>query len=73
MDANRRFGHRDRPSVKQIYALCAALCERQGEGFPETRIEASELIERLRIESGHPNPSLREREVRPKLRPDRLK
>jgi hypothetical protein len=73
MEANRRFGHRDRPSVKQIYALCAALCERHGEGFPETRVEASELIERLRIENGHANPSLRVKEVRPSHRPDRLR
>jgi hypothetical protein len=44
------------PTVRQIYALAAALCERMGEGFPETRDEASETIERLRIENGHPAP-----------------
>jgi len=73
MESNRRFGHRDKPSVKQIYALCAALCERQGEAFPESRVEASELIERVRTENGHPVPSLREKEVMPLRRPDRLR
>ena len=47
-----------RPTVRQIYALAAALCERAGEEFPETRGDASELIERLRIENGHPAPRL---------------
>jgi hypothetical protein len=47
-----------RPTVRQIYALAAALCERAGEEFPETRDAASELIERLRIENGHPAPRL---------------
>lgn len=42
--------------MRQIYALAAALCERAGEEFPATRGEASELIERLRIENGHPSP-----------------
>jgi hypothetical protein len=46
------------PTVRQTYALAGALCERAGEGFPETRAEASELIERLRIENGHPAPRL---------------
>jgi len=44
------------PTVRQIYALAAALCERAGEDFPETREGASETIERLRIENGHPAP-----------------
>jgi hypothetical protein len=47
-----------KPTVRQVYALAAALCERMGEEFPETRDDASELIERLRIENGHPAPSL---------------
>ena len=47
-----------RPTVRQIYALAAALCERAGEEFPESRDAASELIERLRIENGHPAPAL---------------
>jgi hypothetical protein len=45
-------------TVRQTYALAAALCERVGEEFPETREAASELIERLRIENGHPAPRL---------------
>ena len=52
-----RLGDR-RPTVRQIYALAAALCERQGEAFPETFDAASELIERLRLEAGHPAPRL---------------
>jgi hypothetical protein len=47
-----------RPTVRQIYALAAALCERAGEELPETRDGASELIERLRTENGHPAPRL---------------
>ena len=47
-----------RPTVRQIYALAAALCERAGEEFPDDRDAASELIERLRIENGHPAPRL---------------
>jgi hypothetical protein len=46
------------PTVRQVYALAAALCERAGEEFPETREAASETIERLRIENGHPAPRL---------------
>ncbi len=46
------------PTVRQVYALAAALCERAGEEFPETRADASETIERLRIENGHPAPKL---------------
>ena len=46
------------PTVRQIYALAAALCERSGEEFPATREVASEMIERLRAENGHPAPEL---------------
>ena len=46
------------PTTRQIYALAAALCERMGEEFPETREAASATIERLRIENGHPAPRL---------------
>jgi hypothetical protein len=58
--------------VRQVYALAAALCERHGEQFPESRAEASELIERIRTENGHPAPSLRAPVELPRLRPDRL-
>jgi hypothetical protein len=50
----------DKPTVRQIYALAAALCERAGDEFPETRETASELIERLRLEAGHPAPRLQD-------------
>jgi hypothetical protein len=54
-----------KPTIRQVYALAAALCERAGEEFPETREQASELIERLRIESGHPAPRLEDVLFRP--------
>jgi hypothetical protein len=57
-----------KPTIRQVYALAAALCERVGEEFPETSDGASELIERLRIESGHPAPRLEDRPLRPGLR-----
>jgi hypothetical protein len=47
-----------RPTVRQVYALAVALCERADEAFPETFEQASELIARLRLESGHPAPRL---------------
>ena len=47
-----------KPTVRQVYALAAALADRLGEEFPATAAEASELIERLRTESGHPAPRL---------------
>ncbi len=46
------------PTTRQIYALAAAFCEQTGETFPETLADASDLIERLRIELGHPAPFL---------------
>jgi hypothetical protein len=46
------------PTVRQIYALAAELCERAGEEFPASFEGASETIERLRIENGHPYPRL---------------
>jgi hypothetical protein len=39
-------------------ALVAAFCERVGEDFPRDRASASALIERLRLELGHPQPRL---------------
>ncbi len=60
---------RDRkPTVRQVYALAAALCERLGEEFPETSEAASELIERLRLENGHPQPRLEDVPFRPRRR-----
>ncbi|MER3409922.1 MAG: hypothetical protein C4305_02480 [Thermoleophilia bacterium] len=40
-----------RPTVKQVYAIARALCERAGEEWPETREQASLLISRLRQEA----------------------
>jgi hypothetical protein len=57
---------RMKPTARQIYALAAALCERAGEEFPETREAASELIERLRIENGHPAPRLEDTPLQPR-------
>ena len=56
------------PTVRQVYALAGAFCERAGEAFPETRAEASELIERLRIENGHPAPRLSDTPLRRRRR-----
>jgi len=56
------------PTVRQVYALAGALCECAGEAFPETRAEASELIERLRIENGHPAPRLSDTPLRRRRR-----
>ena len=49
------------PTVKQVYALAAALCTFTGQEFPRTRDEATDLIERIRLDIGHPEPSLPER------------
>jgi len=57
MEAPARLGDR-RPTVRQVYALAAALCERLGEEFPTSGADASELIERVRRENGHPAPAL---------------
>jgi len=57
--------------VRQIYALAAALCEKAGEEFPQTREAASELIERLRLENGHPAPRLEDLPPLPPRRPRR--
>jgi hypothetical protein len=55
-----------RPTVRQVYALAAALAERLGEEFPATAAQASQLIERLRIEMGHPAPRLEDTTPRPR-------
>jgi hypothetical protein len=57
-----------KPTVRQIYALAAALAERLGEAFPATAAQASELIERLRIENGHPTPRLEDTPLQPRPR-----
>ena len=50
--------------MKQVYAIAFELCERAGEQFPDTVAEASEMIERLRVENGKP---VERREVMPGL------
>jgi hypothetical protein len=55
-----------KPTVRQMYALARALCERAGEEFPETFEAASELIERVRVENGHPAPRLEDVPIRPR-------
>ncbi len=37
-----------KPTIRQIYAIARLLLAEAGEGWPEDRGEASELIERLR-------------------------
>jgi hypothetical protein len=48
------------PTVKQVYALAAVLCQMVDEEFPKDRENASQLIERFRRALGHPNPRLDE-------------
>ena len=57
-----------KPTIRQVYALAAALCERAGEEFPTTWETASELIERLRVENGHPQPRLEDVPFKPRGR-----
>lgn len=62
-----------KPTVRQVFALAAVLCQMVDEPFPETRGAASELIERFRRELGHPHAKLedspqRHRRVNPKTR-----
>jgi len=57
-------GMEARPTVRQVYALAAALCDGAGLAFPRTRGQASALIERLRMDTGHPAPRLTDLPVR---------
>jgi hypothetical protein len=52
------------PTVRQVFALAAVLCEMCDEQFPNDREAASELIERFRRQLGHPNPRLEDTPVR---------
>jgi len=49
------------PTVRQVYALAAVLCELCDEEFPTDRAAASEVIERFRRELGHPRPRVEDR------------
>jgi hypothetical protein len=48
------------PTVRQVYAIAAALCAKLDEPWPETFDEASQLIGRIRTEIGHAQPRLEE-------------
>ena len=37
-----------KPTIRQVYAIARALLRESGEAWPQTREEASELIDRLR-------------------------
>jgi hypothetical protein len=60
------------PTVRQVYALAAALCSRAGLAFPETREAASDLIECVRLEIGHPAPRLSDVPLRRRRRRRRV-
>src|SRR6266545_432136 len=47
------------PTVRQVYALAAVLCELCDEEFPKDREAASGLIERFRRQLGHPSAAAR--------------
>jgi hypothetical protein len=66
MEAPARLGDR-RPTVRQVYALAAALCERLGEEFPTSGADASRLIERVRRANGHPAPALEDADQKPRI------
>ena len=46
------------PTARQIYALAAAFCVKEGYEWPETRADASDLLGELRREIGHPRAEL---------------
>jgi hypothetical protein len=64
--SNGCMSQEGKPTVRQVYALAAVLCQQAGEEFPETSRAASELIERLRTEAGHPQPRLEDVPFRPR-------
>ena len=41
-----------KPTIRQVYAIARALLKDTGEEWPQTREEASELIDRLREPDG---------------------
>jgi hypothetical protein len=52
---DRRIHNPDgKPTVRQIYAIARLLCAHADEEWPETREQASELIEQLRNEDESP-------------------
>ena len=58
------------PTVRQVYALAAVLCQMCDEAFPKDREAASALIERFRRELGHPHPQCEDAPSTRHRRPD---
>lgn len=54
------------PTARQIYALAAAFCVKEGYAWPANRVEASELLGELRREIGHPRADLDDNLLRPR-------
>ncbi len=54
------------PTARQIYALAAAFCVKEGYEWPASRVEASELLGELRREIGHPRADLEDNLLRPR-------
>lgn len=52
------------PTARQIYALAAAFCAKEGYEWPESRADASGLLGELRRELGHPRAELEDNELR---------
>ena len=48
------LSHGRPPTARQIYALAAAFCAKEGYPWPESRADASDLLGELRREIGHP-------------------
>ncbi len=60
------------PTARQVYAIAAAFCARDGYAWPADREEASDLLGELRREIGHPRPELEDNPLRPP-RPRRMR
>ncbi|MGH2902611.1 MAG: hypothetical protein ACRDK7_03345 [Solirubrobacteraceae bacterium] len=54
------------PTARQVYALAAAFCAREGYEWPANRLEASELLAELRREIGHPRAELEDNLLHPR-------
>ena len=54
------------PTARQIYALAAAFCVRDGYEWPANRAEASDLLAELRHAIGHPRAELGDNLLRPR-------
>ncbi|HKI90696.1 MAG TPA: hypothetical protein VJ986_00225, partial [Gaiellaceae bacterium] len=54
------------PTARQIYALSAAFCVKEGYDWPANRVEASELLGELRREIGHPRAALADNPLHPR-------